>query len=128
MSENLEILSETMVDTIPQPDDSDYPQLSDAGDEPSSINEDPLDRTTESQDDYGETNDDYEQLELPESLRPTADNPLYYRGEDTYFIVSMTAYLLGVDEWVFDSDKEPMQRPIFDEMEKNKSARIIRNL
>ncbi len=128
MSENLEILTETMVDTIPQPDDSDYPQLSDVGEEPSLINEDPLDRTTESQDDYGEPNDDYEQLELPESLRPTTDNPLYYRGEDTYFIVSMTAYLLGVDEWVFDSDKEPMQRPIFDEMEKNKSARIIRNL
>ena len=64
MSENLEILTETMVDTIPQPDDSDYPQLSDVGEEPSLINEDPLDRTTESQDDYGEPNDDYEQLEF----------------------------------------------------------------
>lgn len=83
--------------------------------------------TNEILDDNHEIEDD-DQLELPEALRPTADNPLYYRGEDTYFIVSMTAYLLGVDEWVFDSDKEPMQRPIFDEMEKHKSARIIRNL
>ena len=48
MSDNLEILTETMVDTIPQPDDSDYPQLSDMGDERSSITEDLLERTTES--------------------------------------------------------------------------------
>lgn len=121
MSENQTInLNDKFVKTRSDQEEANQMELNDF-----SQSEDGL--TNEILDDNHQNEDD-DHLELPEELRPTADNPLYYRGEDTYFIVSMTAYLLGVDEWVFDSDKEPMQRPIFDQMEKHKSARIIRNL
>ena len=45
-----------------------------------------------------------------------------------YEIVSRVAYLIGVPEWVFENEFESPRLEIFKELEKNKNARIIRNL
>lgn len=45
-----------------------------------------------------------------------------------YEIVSRVAYLIGVPEWVFENEFESPRLETFKELEKNKNARIIRNL
>ena len=45
-----------------------------------------------------------------------------------YEIVSHVAYLIGVKENIFDNEKEPPLREVYDKLKKNKNARIIRNL
>ncbi len=46
----------------------------------------------------------------------------------TYRIVSIVAYLLGVDKRHFDNEHEPPQPDAYAQLEKDKEARIIRNL
>ena len=45
-----------------------------------------------------------------------------------YEVVSRVAYLIGVPEWVFENEFESPRMEIFKELERNKNARIIRNL
>lgn len=45
-----------------------------------------------------------------------------------YEIVSRVAYLIGVPKWVFENEFESPRMEVFKELEKNKNARIIRNL
>ncbi len=46
----------------------------------------------------------------------------------TYKIVSLVAYLIGVKKNIFENPAEPPQLDIYEELNKNKDARIIRNL
>ena len=45
-----------------------------------------------------------------------------------YDIISKVAYLIGVDYSVFQNEGQPPKAPIYDEMDKERAARIIRNL
>lgn len=58
-----------------------------------------------------------------------ADQPeanIFYNN--TYTVVSTAAYLIGVPERIFQSEFESPRQEVFDRLEKEKSARIIRNL
>ena len=46
----------------------------------------------------------------------------------TYEIVSKTAYLLGVPKRIFENEYEAPQIEVFERLEQDQSARIIRNL
>ncbi|MBS6803537.1 MAG: NYN domain-containing protein [Clostridiales bacterium] len=46
----------------------------------------------------------------------------------TYFLVSKVAYLIGVPRRIFESKHEPPKLEIYEELEKNRHARIVRNL
>lgn len=45
-----------------------------------------------------------------------------------YEVISKVAYLIGVPMWVFENEYESPRLETFKELEKNKNARIIRNL
>lgn len=49
-------------------------------------------------------------------------------GRDTYHIVSLVAYLIGVPARIFENEFEPPKLDIYEELEENKAARIIRRL
>ena len=46
----------------------------------------------------------------------------------TYNIVSIVAYLIGVDKRQFENEHEPPQLDVYEQLNENKDARIIRNL
>lgn len=46
----------------------------------------------------------------------------------TYELVSKAAYLIGVPKRIFENDHEPPKMEVYRELEKEKNARIIRNL
>ncbi|MBR2421338.1 MAG: NYN domain-containing protein [Oscillospiraceae bacterium] len=46
----------------------------------------------------------------------------------TYLIISRVAYLIGVPKKIFENEHEPPQLEIYRELEKDRNARIIRNL
>ena len=46
----------------------------------------------------------------------------------TYKIISLVAYLIGVKKNIFENPAEPPQLDIYEELNNNKDARIIRNL
>lgn len=50
------------------------------------------------------------------------------KTQDTNRITSKVAYLAGVKECFFDEKKENYERSIFEEMDQDKNARVIRNL
>jgi hypothetical protein len=66
------------------------------------------------------------ETELTTTSTPVTE-PEQYRNS-TYLIVSKMAYLLGVPKGIFDNPHEPPKPEYYDELEQNKSARIIRNL
>jgi hypothetical protein len=47
---------------------------------------------------------------------------------ETYTVVSKMAYLTGVKKNIFEDENQPPRLEIYEELEQNKSARIIRNL
>lgn len=47
---------------------------------------------------------------------------------ETYTLVSKVGYLAGVEKRIFENPYEPLQSEIFQQLEYNKNARIIRNL
>ena len=49
-------------------------------------------------------------------------------GGEQYDIVSKVAYLLGVQKRIFENENEPPKLEVYDELEQDKNARIIRNL
>ena len=49
------------------------------------------------------------------------------KGEK-YELISKVAYLIGVPYWVFENEFESPQIDIYQELNQNKHARIIRNL
>ncbi len=47
---------------------------------------------------------------------------------ESYEVISKVAYLIGVPVWIFEHEKQPPKKEYYDQMEKEKPARIIRNL
>lgn len=47
---------------------------------------------------------------------------------NTYKIISKVAYLIGIPKRIFENEIEPPKIEIFESLEKDKSARIIRHL
>ena len=64
---------------------------------------------------------------LPEAPEPPEPNVNPYKNS-TYVIVSSVAYLIGVPKRIFDNENEPPDIEIYNKLDNNKSARIIRNL
>ena len=62
------------------------------------------------------------------STTGTAGVPKTAQQKKTYEIVSKIAYLIGVRRNVFANEQEPPKMEIFQQLEKDKRARIIRNL
>lgn len=62
----------------------------------------------------------------PDEDEPPVPQKEYYNS--TYDIISKIAYLIGVPEKIFASDNAPPKMDCFQELEKDKNARIIRNL
>ena len=46
----------------------------------------------------------------------------------TYLIVSKIAYLIGVPKKIFENEHEPPKLDVYQQMDQNQNARIIRNL
>ena len=61
-------------------------------------------------------------------------NGVEYAGEEiaykdsTYDLVSKVAYLIGVPLRIFQNEHEPPKIEIYNQLEQDKNARIIRNL
>ena len=47
--------------------------------------------------------------------------------DSTYEIVSMVAYLIGVNRHIFENENESPKIDVYERLESDKSARIIRN-
>ena len=65
---------------------------------------------------------------LLEQTPPGTDAAWSYKDRNTYNIVSQTAYLLGVPKRIFENDHEPPKLDVYQRLEQNKNARIIRHL
>ena len=48
--------------------------------------------------------------------------------ENTFDLVSKVAYLIGIPKTIFENEHEPPQIEIYKQLEKDKTARIVRNL
>lgn len=66
-------------------------------------------------------------MENTVSITMNDQEPIQYR-DSTYEIVSKVAYLIGVPLRIFENEYEPPKMDIFAALNKDKSARIIRNL
>lgn len=55
------------------------------------------------------------------------DERILYK-DSTYDIVSKVAYLIGVPKHIFENEHEPPKLEIYEALDKDKAARIIRNL
>lgn len=55
------------------------------------------------------------------------DERILYK-DSTYDIVSKVAYLIGVPKHIFENEHEPPKLEIYETLDKDKTARIIRNL
>ena len=64
----------------------------------------------------------------PEIEAPVPQTTASDHKNDKFNVVSTMAYLLGVSERIFDNPHEAPQRSIYDDLDKQKPARIIRNL
>lgn len=51
-----------------------------------------------------------------------------YEKDQTYDIISTVAYLIGVQKHTFENDYDPPKLEIYVKLERNKNARIVRNL
>ena len=56
------------------------------------------------------------------------DQSTGYYKDSTYSLVSTIAFLIGVPQSIFDNEHEPPQPEIYDKLNNDKNARIIRNL
>jgi len=59
-------------------------------------------------------------------VETTVESNLYKNS--TYNVVSIMAYLLGIPLRIFENDREPPQLDVYKKLEKDKNARIIRDL
>lgn len=67
---------------------------------------------------------DKETNEIIATPPPVSDD----RRNDKYNVVSVMAFLLGVPERIFDNPHESPQKTIYSELNRQKTARIVRNL
>ena len=66
-------------------------------------------------------------MDIPETIVPVTDEKILYKNS-TYDVVSKIAYLIGVPKRIFENDYEPPKMEVFEQLEKDKNARIIRHL
>ena len=66
-------------------------------------------------------------MDIPETVVPVTDEKILYKNS-TYDVVSKIAYLIGVPKRIFENDYEPPKMEVFEQLEKDKNARIIRHL
>lgn len=68
-------------------------------------------------------------MEVPEAVGATTANEdkIIYK-DSTYELVSKVAYLIGVPRGVFENEHEAPQMEVFQRLESDKAARIIRHL
>ncbi len=77
---------------------------------------------------WSSDNDIYDNLSLSGDVS-LVPNPLVDKdGDNTYEIVSKIAYLIGVPKRIFENEVEPPKIFFFNTLERDRSARIIRNL
>lgn len=50
------------------------------------------------------------------------------KGNPSFRVISTFAYLIGVEKRIFEHPNEPPQLPVYEEMDKERDARIVRNL
>ena len=62
------------------------------------------------------------------STLQSGQNPHELYENSTYMVVSKVAYLIGVPKSIFENKHEPPQLEWYEEMDREKDARIIRNL
>lgn len=58
----------------------------------------------------------------------TDDNEIIAYKDSTYELVSKVAYLIGVPKRIFENEHEAPQLEIYEQLDKDKTARIVRNL
>ena len=80
---------------------------------------------TELTDNYENEYENYEDYDFDEDY-DEADTPQY--KDSTYDLISKVAYLIGVPKRIFENENQPPKLEIYDELDKDKNARIIRNL
>ena len=68
--------------------------------------------------------EDHEEISIEEAVEAAV------REDDgnQYDIISKTAFLIGIKEWVFESEEEPPKMETYIELSSNPNARTIRNL
>ena len=65
--------------------------------------------------------------ELIETYEEFEDERIRYK-DSTYDIISKVAFLIGVPKHIFENEHEPPKLDIYERLNKDKNARIIRNL
>lgn len=64
---------------------------------------------------------------MEETVKTLPNSEKFYRNS-TYEIISKVAYLIGVPQRIFANEFEPPKIEVFDRLEKNRNARIVRDL
>ena len=59
---------------------------------------------------------------------PVIEQPAGYYKDSTYAIISTVAYLIGIPKSVFENEHEPPRLAIYEKLDADRTARIIRNL
>ncbi|MBE6985606.1 MAG: NYN domain-containing protein [Ruminococcaceae bacterium] len=67
-------------------------------------------------------------MDLSSLLPQTVDNEIIAYKDSTYELVSKVAYLIGVPKRIFENEHEAPRLEIYEKLEKDKTARIVRNL
>lgn len=65
--------------------------------------------------------------DLIETYEYLGDERILYK-DSTYDIISKVAYLIGVPKSIFENEHEPPKMEIYQTLDKDKTARIVRNL
>ena len=71
-----------------------------------------------------ETEEDY----IIEEEKAPAEKNVIYSTDSTFDIVSKVAYLSGVPERFFINEEKRLQLSVYTKLDRDKNARIIRNL
>ena len=71
--------------------------------------------------------DNYDNYDIDISAQ-TTDRMSGYFKDRTYTLISMIAYLIGVPLQIFENDHESPKFEIYNELDRNKKARVVRNL
>ena len=73
-------------------------------------------------------NDEYELPDFDDdSIIDYEEEPHQYK-DSTYEIVSKVAYLIGVPKRIFENENQSPKLEVYDRLDKDKNARIIRHL
>ena len=65
---------------------------------------------------------------MTEMLQDQSSSERITYKDSTYVVISKVAYLIGVPKRIFENEHEPPQLEVFQQLENDKNARIIRNL